>query len=195
MKKSKKTTEQTPETVEETVEAEETTTETEDPAAEQGQQEEEAAEETAAEDDSEEDPAEDAAQDEPSDDQEVVEAQPAAEASEGGDPAVATLQTQLLEARSQLAAYAAGVAPDMIADAVTLATAEAQRSGEVTEAAITKAMANVLKRHPEWKANAGKTGTKKTGGFKLGADPDNSGAVKKTGGNDNRSTKRWNRFK
>lgn len=193
MKKSKKTPEQTPETVEETVEAEETAVETEDPAAEQEQQEEEAAEETAAEDTADEDPTEDEAQDEPAGDQE--EEQPAAEGSEGGDPAVATLQTQLLEARSQLAAYAAGVAPEMIADAVTLATAEAQRAGEVTEATITQAMANVLKRHPEWKANAGKSGAKKTGGFKLGADRDSTGADKKPGGNENRNTKRWNRYK
>ena len=82
----------------------------------------------------------------------------------------------------------------MVADAVTLATAEAQRAGEVTETAIAQAMANVLKRHPEWKADAVKSGAKKTGGFKLGADRDSAGTPKKPAGN-NQNVKRWNRFK
>lgn len=112
--------------------------------------------------------------------------------SEVKDVEKAGLQAELLAARSQLAAYAAGVAPDMIQDAVTLATAEAQAVGEVSEEAVAKAMQTVLKRHPEWKAaDASK---KKAGGFKLGADPDKAGA-KKSGGDAAKNAKRWNRFK
>ncbi len=99
------------------------------------------------------------------------------------------LQKELLAARSQLAAYAAGVAPEMIQDAVILATAEAQTAGEVTEEAVTKAMAGVLKRHPEWKAAGGQ----KSGGFRLGADPDATGKAKASKENST-NKKRWNRF-
>ncbi len=99
------------------------------------------------------------------------------------------LQKELLAARSQLAAYAAGVAPEMIQDAVILATAEAQTAGEVTEEAVNKAMAGVLKRHPEWKAAGGQ----KSGGFRLGADPDATGKAKASKENST-NKKRWNRF-
>lgn len=102
------------------------------------------------------------------------------------------LKADLLQARSQLAAYAAGVAPEMVADAVTLATAEAKAAGEVTEDAVAKAMENVLKRHPEWKAAAGSG--KKTGGFRLGADPDRSGRDGKKPAADKGSKKPWNKF-
>lgn len=67
------------------------------------------------------------------------------DAADGSD--TAQLKADLLDARSKLAAYEAGVSPDMIADAVTLATAEARAAGEVTDEAVSKAMANVLKRH------------------------------------------------
>lgn len=106
------------------------------------------------------------------------------------DTEKAQLASDLLAARSKLAAYAAGVAPDMIADAVTLATAEAGPGAD--EAAVTKAMQAVLKRHPEWKADGEK---KKSGGFKLGADPDKAGGRKPGGGDAPKNAKRWNRFK
>ena len=107
----------------------------------------------------------------------------------------AQLQTELLEARGQLAAYAAGVDPSKVGDAVILATAEAQKEGDLTEAGVTKAMANVLKRHPEWKASGGDGKKSGSGGFKLGADPDKAGNGKKSGGKSNGNTKRWNRYK
>lgn len=104
------------------------------------------------------------------------------------------LKADLLAARSQLAAYDAGVAPEMVADAVTLATAEAQAAGEVTEEAVTKAMDNVIKRHPEWKSKPAAVGAKKTtGGFKLGADPDSSGRSKDTS-KEKGAKKPWNKF-
>lgn len=158
--------------------APETESEDQEEAAEENSEEEDPAENTAGQDPAEEAPAGD---------------EPAVQTPAANDE-TASLRAELLEARSQLAAYAAGVAPDMVADAVTLATAEAQRAGEVTEAAITQAMANVLKRHSEWKADAAKSGAKKTGGFKLGADRDNAGTAKRPAGN-NQSVKRWNRFK
>ena len=138
-------------------------------------------------------PAEEAAPEPPAAEAPAAEP-PAPEADAGGD-ALRTLKADLLAARSQLAAYAAGVSPAMIADAVTLATAEAQSAGEVTEEAVTKAMGTVLKRHPEWKGGGD---GKKPGGFKLGADPE-KGAGKKTAGGekaaDKTGAKRWNRFK
>lgn len=125
----------------------------------------------------------------------------------GGDPEKDALQRELLAARSQLAAYGAGVAPEMIADAVTLATAEAQAAGDVSAESIAKAMDGVLKRHPEWKAGGDSAGSAKksagarpagalnrAGGFKLGVDP---GGVSSAGGegSEAKSPKRWNRFK
>lgn len=104
----------------------------------------------------------------------------------------ANLKSALLEAQGKLAAYAAGVAPDMIADAVTLAMAEASKEGEVTESSVTKAMDAVLKRHPEWRADSGSKS--KSGGFRIGADRDSSG-VKKQSGNAPQNVKRWNRYK
>lgn len=105
----------------------------------------------------------------------------------------AQLRADLLSANCKLAAYAAGVRPDMIADAVTLATAQAQSTGEVTEEAVTKTMGEVIKRHPEWAQESGPA-KKKTGGFRLGADPDAS-AGRKSGKTENTEKKRWNRFK
>ena len=107
----------------------------------------------------------------------------------------AQLQTELLEARGKLAAYAAGVDPSKVGDAVILATAEAQKEGDLTEAGVTKAMANVLKRHPEWKASGSDGKKSGAGGFKLGADPDKSSGGKKSGDKSGGNSKRWNRFK
>lgn len=122
----------------------------------------------------------------PDEEQPAAAPPPAAE----DDAEKAQLASDLLAARSKLAAYAAGVAPDMITDAVTLATAEA--GPDADEAAVTKAMQAVLKRHPEWKTEDGK---KKGGGFKLGADPDKAGGKKQGGGDAAKNVKRWNRFK
>ena len=78
----------------------------------------------------------------------------------------------------------------MVADAITLARAEAGPGAD--EAAITAAMRRVLERHPEWKAPA--AAKKTTGGFRLGADPD--AAAKPTAPQkDPAGAKRWNRFK
>lgn len=132
----------------------------------------------------------------------------AAAAGVGGeDPEKEALRRELLVAQSQLAAYGAGVAPEMIADAVTLATAEAQAGRDVSAESIAKAMDDVLKRHPKWKAGGGGAGSAKksagvepagalnrAGGFKLGVDP---GVVSSVGGegSETKSPKRWNRFK
>ena len=119
---------------------------------------------------------------------------PAAAGSEGSERE-AQLEAELLEARGQLAAYAAGVDPSKVGDAVILATAEAQKEGDLTEAGVTKAMANVLKRHPEWKASGSDGKKSGAGGFKLGADPDKSSGGKKPGDKSGGNSKRWNRFK
>lgn len=129
--------------------------------------------------------------------EEKQEEQPAEAASAaqlaGDDPEKVRLKEDLLMARSQIAAYSAGVASEMVADAVTLAMAEARAAGEVTEDAVAKAMANVLKRHPEWKAQSAASGKKASGGFKLGADPDRGPA--RDGKKSDAGQKRpWNKF-
>lgn len=127
---------------------------------------------------------------EPAQEEETAPAEPSSTAAENEK-----LKSDLLEARSQIAAYSAGVAPEMVADAVTLATAEAKAAGEVTEEAVAKAMDNVLKRHPEWKTKPSAGGAKKTtGGFKLGADPDSASRDKGTAAEKGGSKKPWNKF-
>ena len=64
------------------------------------------------------------------------------------DEVIAALEEQLLDARCRLAAFAAGVAPDLVADAVTLAVQAARAEGEVTEESVAAAMEQVLQRHP-----------------------------------------------
>lgn len=126
---------------------------------------------------------------EPTPAEEPAPAEPSSTATENEQ-----LKADLLEARSQIAAYSAGVAPEMVADAVTLAKAEAAAGGEVTEEAVTKAMENVLKRHPEWKTNQTSGAKKTTGGFKLGADPDSAGRAKRATAEKGGSKKPWNKF-
>lgn len=156
--------------------AEEQETETGTEEADEETQEQETAPETEeeSEDQTEETEQSEESEEEQPDDEQQEEAPPA-ESDEN-----AALRRDLLQAQGKLAAYAAGVAPGMIDDAVTLAMAEAAKSGEVTEAAVTKAMEAVLKRHPEWKA--AEESKQKSGGFKLGADRDSGGSFKKTTG-------------
>lgn len=136
---------------------------------------------------------EDAQEEEPDDEGQQADQNRQQEGAQDPAEEVAALRAELLSARSQLAAYAAGVAPCMVPDAVTLATAEAQAAGEVTEDAVRKAMDNVLKRHPEWKASSG-AGKKSSGGFKLGADPDSGGNGEKKGSEKTGPKKPWNKF-
>lgn len=112
-----------------------------------------------------------------------------AEAAE--DPEKAQLKADLLQARSELVAYGAGVAPEKVADAVTLAVAQVRAAGDdVTEEAVASAMQDVLKRNPEWKAAGGK---KTTGGIRLGSDPDSRPAARKEKDGGGRK-KPWNKF-
>lgn len=185
----KKNPEQETEPVAEEQETEETPVEeieeTQEEAPVQETEDQEESDDQGAEDSAEED-----TEEEPQDQQGEQPGAPVQE--QPGADEVADLRRQLLEARGQNAAYAAGVAPGMVDDAVTLAMAEAARAGEVTEAALTKAMEAVLKRHPEWKTS----GTDKPkGGFKLGADRDSGGSYKKQNSNATQNVKRWNRFK
>lgn len=101
---------------------------------------------------------------------------------------IAQLEEQLLQARCRLAAYAAGVSPELAEDAVTLAIGAARQEGEVTEESVTRAMDGVLKRHPDWKNGRGMAG------FRLGADTDPN-AIPAPGGEPEPEKRRWNRFK
>lgn len=115
---------------------------------------------------------------------------PQAEGTAAPDTELAQVKAALLAANCEIAAYKAGVDSAMVADAITLARAEAGPGAD--EAAIAAAMRRVLERHPEWKAPT--AAKKTTGGFQLGADPD--AAAKPTAPKkDPASAKRWNRFK
>lgn len=115
---------------------------------------------------------------------------PQAEGTAAPDTELAQVKAALLAANCEIAAYKAGVDSAMVADAITLARAEAGPGAD--EAAIAAAMRRVLERHPEWKAPA--AAKKTTGGFQLGADPD--AAAKPTAPQkDPAGAKRWNRFK
>ena len=122
--------------------------------------------------------------------QEEASPAPQAEGTAAPDTELAQVKAALLAANCEIAAYKAGVDSAMVADAITLARAEAGPGAD--EAAIAAAMQRVLERHPEWKAPA--TAKKTTGGFRLGADPD--AAAKPTAPQkDPAGAKRWNRFK
>lgn len=107
---------------------------------------------------------------------------------------VAQLEQQLLQANSRNAAYAAGVRPELVEDAVTLATAQAAAAGQVTQEAVQSAMEQVLQRHPDWKMQPTQTGKKTTGGFVLGSDPNRTAAGKTTGPSKTEGKKPWNKF-
>ena len=117
-------------------------------------------------------------------------AEPAESAGAGDDSArrIARLEEQLLQARCRLAAYAAGVSPELAEDAVTLAIGAARQEGEVTEETVTRAMDGVLKRHPDWKNG------RAMAGFRLGADTDPN-LIPAPGGEPEPEKRRWNRFK
>lgn len=89
---------------------------------------------------------------------------------------------QLVKANAQIAAYKAGISPDLVEDAVALAIYEASEQGEATAENISAALDNVLKRHPEWKP--AKDDKEKQKGFKVGAennaDSSNGESKKKT---------------
>lgn len=122
--------------------------------------------------------------------QEEASPAPQAEGTAAPDTELAQVKAALLAANCEIAAYKAGVDSAMVADAITLARAEAGPGAD--EAAIAAAMQRVLERHPEWKAPA--AAKKTTGGFRLGADPD--AAAKPTAPQkDPAGAKRWNRFK
>lgn len=135
------------------------------------------------------DDAQEDAPQQPGDTREEAPAQP--EPAEAAvDPEKAQIKADLLQARSKLAAYEAGVAPDKVADAVTLAMAQVRADGaDMTEGAVAAAMQDVIKRNPEWKATGGQ---KAAGGFRLGSDPDQP-AAKKTAAAPG-AKKRWNKF-
>lgn len=115
-------------------------------------------------------------------------AEPAEPQEEGSAQRIARLEEELLQARCRLAAYGAGVNPEMAEDAVTLAIGAARQEGEVTEESVTRAMDGVLKRHPDWKNG------RAMAGFRLGADTDPN-LIPAPGGEPEPEKRRWNRFK
>lgn len=98
------------------------------------------------------------------------------------------MRRELLLSKVQLSALKSGARTEAIEDAVLLAMHDAEKSGELTEETVQKALDGVLKRHPEWK-QAKEEG--KPGGFQVGAP---AGDATKPEGVPRTSSKRWNRF-
>ena len=97
-------------------------------------------------------------------------------AEEVGDtPPVLSEEDRLKEEnfrlKTQLEAMKLGFLPDTIEDAVVLAENIVKRDG----GDIGKALQAVAKKYPDWKADTGKDGKSK-GGFKVGADGNNTGS-------------------
>lgn len=97
------------------------------------------------------------------------------------------LRSELQESRAQNNAAKLGFKADVIDDAVYLAVRNAAKNndGDFDDEDIKTELSAVLKKHPEWKANAGK-GT----GFRVGA-PEPKQSVDKT---KTTAQKSWNRF-
>lgn len=97
------------------------------------------------------------------------------------------LRAELQEAKAQNTAAKLGFKADVIDDAVYLAMRNAAKNndGEFDDEDIKTELSAVLKKHPEWKADAAKAS-----GFRVGAPaPQQSAAnIKPT------AQKRWNRF-
>ena len=75
-------------------------------------------------------------------------------------------QRSLVETRAQLTAIKSGINPAVVEDAVLLAIHEVEKDGDdPDDETVADALKDVLKRHPEWKADKGNTGT----GFRVGA--------------------------
>ena len=100
---------------------------------------------------------------------------------------IASLKSELQEARAQNTAAKLGFKADAIDDAVYLAMRNAAKNndGEFDDEDIKTELSAVLKKHPEWKADAGKAT-----GFRVGAPEPKQSAntIKST------AQKRWNRF-
>ncbi len=97
-------------------------------------------------------------------------------AEEVGDtPPVLSEEDRLKEEnfrlKTQLEAMKLGFLPDTIEDAVVLAENIVKRDG----GDIGKALQAVAKKYPDWKSDVGKDGKSK-GGFKVGADGNNTGS-------------------
>lgn len=75
-------------------------------------------------------------------------------------------QRGLVETRAQLTAIKSGVNPAAVEDAVLLAIHEVEKDGDdPDDENVADALKEVLKRHPEWKADKGSAGM----GFRVGA--------------------------
>src|SRR5699024_729489 len=77
------------------------------------------------------------------DDGEPLEESGGPEEADGQAERIAGLERALLDARCRLAAFAAGVSPELVGDAVTLAVQAAREEGEATEEAVAAALEQV----------------------------------------------------
>ena len=82
--------------------------------------------------------------------------------------AIDSVSRDLMIAKAQIAAMKDGVVPGAVEDAVYLAVMQAEKAGEADEDGVADALKEVLKRHPEWKAQSKKDDAK--AGFKIGVD-------------------------
>ncbi|MBQ6675723.1 MAG: hypothetical protein IJM75_06275 [Ruminococcus sp.] len=110
--------------------------------------------------------------------------QPQEQADDSADE-IARLKAELLSAKAQAEAARLGFKADVIEDAVFLAVRAAGKDKEPDEESVKTALAEVLKKYPEWK-----TVNDKPAGFRIGApEPKGDGAPQRTV-----AKNRWNRF-
>lgn len=74
---------------------------------------------------------------------------------------------EILKLKTQIAAMQMGFKPECMEDAVILAESYVKNG---TEKDIETALSAVMKKYSDWKADGGKPDSKKSGGFKVGAD-------------------------
>lgn len=93
-------------------------------------------------------------------------ATPAAAVVDDNNAELQKAQRSLVETRAQLTAIKSGISPAVVEDAVLLAIHEVEKDDEdPDDENVADALKDVLKRHPEWKAGKGDTGS----GFRVGA--------------------------
>lgn len=81
-------------------------------------------------------------------------------------PAADPKDEEILKLKTQIAAMQMGFKPECMEDAVVLAESYV-KSG--LEKDINSALSAVMKKYSDWKADGGKSDSKKSGGFKVGA--------------------------
>lgn len=100
-------------------------------------------------------------------DEKLPESPPKDEPKDPEQPVSDPKDEEILKLKTQIAAMQMGFKPECMEDAVILAESYVKNG---TEKNIETALSAVMKKYSDWKADGGKPDSKKSGGFKVGAD-------------------------